>query len=143
MHAFGIVGWFQENPKETHLQEVKRIFKYLEGTQDFGLWYPKNIEFSLHAYTYTDWEVNIDDYKNTSGGAFYLGPRFISWFSRKQNSIALYTTEEEYIVDASCCTQLLWMIQTLQDTQNTCPQPVPIFYDNTTIISICKNPVMH
>jgi len=42
MHAVGIVGRFQANPKETHLQEVKRIFKYLQGTQDFDLWYPKN-----------------------------------------------------------------------------------------------------
>ena len=40
MHATGIVGRFQENPKESHLQAIKRIFKYIQGTQDVGLWYP-------------------------------------------------------------------------------------------------------
>eukprot|EP00253_Pinus_taeda_P014163 PITA_14163 len=55
MHAVGIVGRFQANPKESHLQAVKRIFKYLQGTQDFCLWYPKDTYITLHAYTDADW----------------------------------------------------------------------------------------
>ena len=54
MHAVGIVGRFQENPKETHLQAVKRIFKYLQGTQNYGLWYPRDTDLTLHAYTDAD-----------------------------------------------------------------------------------------
>eukprot|EP00253_Pinus_taeda_P031293 PITA_31293 len=54
MHAVGIVGRFQANPKESHLQAVKRIFKYLQGTQDFGLWYPRDANLTLHAYTDAD-----------------------------------------------------------------------------------------
>ena len=50
MHAVGIVGRFQENPKESHLKAVKRIFKYLQGTQNFGLWYPRDTDLTLHAY---------------------------------------------------------------------------------------------
>ena len=41
MHAMGMVGRFQANPKETHLHAVKRIFKYLQGTENYGLWYPE------------------------------------------------------------------------------------------------------
>eukprot|EP00253_Pinus_taeda_P015719 PITA_15719 len=119
MHAVGIVGRFQANPKETHLQAVKRIFKYLQGTQNYGLW------------------------KSTSGGAFFMGSRLVSWFSKKQSSIALSTAEAEYVVAASCCTQLLWMMQTLQDFQIDCTSPVSILCDNTSAISISKNPVMH
>ena len=74
MHAVGIVGRFQANPKESHLQAVKRIFKYLQGTQDFGLWYPKNVDLTLHAYIDADWDGNVDNRKSTSGGAFYMGP---------------------------------------------------------------------
>eukprot|EP00253_Pinus_taeda_P025891 PITA_25891 len=51
MHAVGIVGRFQAKPKESHLQAVKRIFKYPQGTQDFGLWHPRNVDLTLHAYT--------------------------------------------------------------------------------------------
>ena len=61
MHDVGIVGRFQANPKESHLQAVKIIFKYLQGTQDLGLWYPKNVYLTLHAYTYADWTGNVDD----------------------------------------------------------------------------------
>jgi len=50
VHAIGIVGWFQENPEETCVHGVKRIFKYLQGTQDYGLWYRKHENISLHTY---------------------------------------------------------------------------------------------
>ena len=56
MHAVGIVGRFQANPKESHLQVVKIIFKYLQGTPDFGLWYPRDADLTLHAYTDADWQ---------------------------------------------------------------------------------------
>ena len=61
MHVLGIVGRFQANPKETDLQAVKSIFKYLQGTQYFGLWCTKDVDFVLHAYKNADWEGNIDD----------------------------------------------------------------------------------
>ena len=102
MHAVGIVGRFQENPKESHLQVVKRIFKYLQGTQNYGLWYPRDTDLTLHAYTDVDWVGSVDDRKSTSGGAFYMGSILVSWFSKKQNSVALSTAEAEYIAAGSC-----------------------------------------
>ncbi len=110
MHAMGIVGRFQDNPKEAHLQAVKRIFKYLEGTQNYGLWYPRDTNLTLHAYTDANWVGSIDDRKSTSGGAFFMGSRLVSWFNKKQSSIALYIAEAEYVAVASHCTQLLWMM---------------------------------
>eukprot|EP00253_Pinus_taeda_P019580 PITA_19580 len=143
MHAVGIVGRFQTNLKETHLQEVKRIFKYLQGTQNYGLWYPRDTDLTLHAYTDADWAGSVDDKKSTSGGAFFMGCRLVSWFNKKQSSIALSTTKVEYVVATSCCTQLLWMMQTLQDIQITCTPPISIFRDNTSATNISKNPIMH
>ena len=64
MHAIGIVGRFQANPKESHLQAVKRIFKYLQGTHKFGLWYPRDTDLTLHAYTDVDWAEIVDDRKS-------------------------------------------------------------------------------
>eukprot|EP00253_Pinus_taeda_P029699 PITA_29699 len=61
MHAVGIVGHFQANPKESHLHAVKIIFKYLQGTQYYGLWYPKDTDLTLHAYIDADWVGNVDD----------------------------------------------------------------------------------
>ena len=72
-----------------------------------------------------------------------MGSRLVSWLSKKQSSIALSTTKAEYVAVASCYTQLLWMMQTLQDIQITCTPPISILYDNTSAISISKNPIMH
>eukprot|EP00253_Pinus_taeda_P014188 PITA_14188 len=143
MHAVGIVGRFHSNPKETYLQAVKRIFKYLQGTQNYVLWYPRDANLTLHAYTDVDWARRVDDRKSTSGGALFMGSRLVSWFIKKQSSIALSTAEAEYVVAASCCTQLLWMMQTLEDFQITCTPPISILCDSTSAISISKNPVMH
>ena len=44
---------------------MKIILKYLQGTQDFGLWYPNNSDLTLHAYTDADWAGNFDDRKST------------------------------------------------------------------------------
>ena len=143
MHAVGIVGRFQENPKESHLQVVKRIFKYLQETMEFDLWYIRDANLTLHAYIDADWERSVDDKKSTSGGAFYTGSRLVSWFSKKQSSIVLSTAEVEYVAAASCCTKLLWMMKTLQDYQITCTPPISILCDNTSAINISKNLVMH
>eukprot|EP00253_Pinus_taeda_P029432 PITA_29432 len=78
MHVVAIVGRFQANSKESHLQAVKRIFKYLQGTKKFGLWYPRDADLTLHAYTDADWVVSVDDRKSTSGGAFYMGSSLVS-----------------------------------------------------------------
>jgi hypothetical protein len=46
MQEVGLVGRFQDAPKETHVQAVKKIFRYLKGTLDFGLWYPTCTKFT-------------------------------------------------------------------------------------------------
>eukprot|EP00253_Pinus_taeda_P034211 PITA_34211 len=91
----------------------------------------------------TDWVGSVDDRKSTSGGAVFMGSRLVSWFIKKQSSIALSTAEAEYVAATSYCTQLLWMMQTLQDIQITCTPPISILCDNTSAIGISKNPVMH
>jgi hypothetical protein len=55
------VARFQATPKESHVLVVKRIFKYLKGTEELGLWYPKKKDLSLIAYTDVDWAGCIDD----------------------------------------------------------------------------------
>eukprot|EP00253_Pinus_taeda_P013018 PITA_13018 len=143
MHTVGIVGIFLANPKESKLEAFKRIFKYIQGTENFGLWYPRDTDLTLHTYRDVDWAGSIGDRKSTSGGAFYMGSRLVSWFNKKQSSIALSRAEVEYVVSASRCTQLLWMMQTLQDIQITCTPPISILCDNTSAINISKNPIMH
>jgi hypothetical protein len=143
MHVVRMVGRYQSAPKQSHLLAVKRIFKYLKETMNYGLWYPKNQNFQLSVYSYVDWANCMDERKITSGGAFFLGDSLVAWLSKKQGSISLSTTEAEYIVAATCCTQVLWMIQTLANLEVKYVAPIPIHCDNTSAISVSKNPVFH
>ena len=93
MQAVRLVAWFQANPKEAHVLAIKRIFRYLKGTTEFGLWYPKGNELTLVAYTDADWAGSIDDRKSTSGATLYLGDCLVSWSSKKQPSVSLSTVE--------------------------------------------------
>jgi hypothetical protein len=61
MQVVGHVARFQETIKESHVLAVKRIFRYLKGTKEFGLWYPKGKDLSLIAYTDADWVGCIDN----------------------------------------------------------------------------------
>ena len=92
MHAVGLVVRFQANPEETHVLAIKRIFRYLKGTTEFGLWYPKGNELTMVAYTDVDWAGSIDDRKSTSGATLYLGDCLISWSSKKKSLVSLSTT---------------------------------------------------
>jgi hypothetical protein len=78
MQAVGQVAIFQATPKETHVMAVKRIFRYLKGTTEFGLWYPKGNEMTMVAYIDVDWARSIDDRRSTSGATFYLGDCLVS-----------------------------------------------------------------
>ena len=97
---------------------------------------------SLVSYIDANWAGNIDDRKSTSGAVFYLGDCLVSWLSKKQSSVSLSTIEAEYIAATTCCTQVLWMKQTLQDIQVKYDDPIPILCDNTSAINISKNPMM-
>ena len=115
MQVVGLVSRFQSSPKQTHVIAVKRILRYLKGTMDYGLWYPKRNNFTLKEFTDVDWEGSVDDYKSTNGETLFLGNCLVSWLSKKQSSISLSTAEAEYIAATSCFTQVIWMKHTLED----------------------------
>jgi hypothetical protein len=50
MKVVGQIARFQVEPKETHVLVVKRIFIYIKGTTNFGLWYPKGNELTMVSY---------------------------------------------------------------------------------------------
>jgi hypothetical protein len=139
----GMVARFQTAPKERHVQTVKRIFRYLKGPIDLGLWYPSKDSFTLKAYSNVDWAGSVDEKKITSGGALFLGESLVAWIRKNQSSISLSITEAEYIGVAECCTQVEWMKQTLQDIKIVFEEPTIIHYDNTSAISLSKNPIQH
>jgi len=133
---------FQSNPKQSHLSAVKRIIRYLVGTINLGLGYPKNSTCNLIGYSDSDFAGSKNDRKSTSGTCQFIGPALVSWHSKKQNSVALSTAEAEYIFAGSCCAQILWMKQQLSN-YGILLDHIPIMCDNTSAINLSKNPVQY
>ncbi|KAJ9542188.1 hypothetical protein OSB04_028694 [Centaurea solstitialis] len=142
MFAVCVCARFQVQPKEFHLQAVKRIFRYLKGHSKFGLWYPRDSPFDLIAYTDSDYGGANMDRKSTTGGCQFLGSRLVCWQCKKQTSVSTSTAEVEYIAAASCCSQVLWIQNQMLDYGLTFLH-TPIYIDNSSAISIVNNPVKH
>ncbi|GJV88960.1 putative ribonuclease H-like domain-containing protein [Tanacetum coccineum] len=93
---------FQVTPKTSHLNVVKRIFRYLKGQPKLGLWYPRDSPFDLEAFSNSDYAGASLDRKSTIGGCQFLGKRLISRQCKKQTIVANSTTEAEYVAATNC-----------------------------------------
>ncbi|WVZ84479.1 LOW QUALITY PROTEIN: hypothetical protein U9M48_031509 [Paspalum notatum var. saurae] len=126
---------YQASPRTSHRQAVKRIFRYLKFTPELGLWYSSGSSLSLRGFSDADHAGCRIDRKSTSGTCQLFGTSL-------QASVALSTTEAEYVAVASCCSQLLWMKATLSDFGLRFGR-IPLLVDSTFAISVAKNPVLH
>ncbi|GJY65538.1 putative ribonuclease H-like domain-containing protein [Tanacetum coccineum] len=133
---------YQSTSYEKHLKEVKRIFRYLWGTVNAGLWYTKDSGFELTGFSDADYAGCKDTFKSTSGGAQFLGEKLVSWSSKKQDCTSLSTAESEYVSLSACCAQVLWMRTQLTDYGYHFNK-IPIYCDSKSAIAISCNPVQH
>nr|GEW14531.1 copia protein [Tanacetum cinerariifolium] len=123
-------------------KEVKRIFRYLRGTVNTGLWYTKDYGFELTGFSDADYARCKDTFKSTFGGAQFLGEKLVSWSLKKQDCTALSIAEAKYVSLFACCTQVLWMRAQLTDYGFHFKR-IPIYCDSKSAIAISCNPVQH
>ncbi|GJT20030.1 hypothetical protein Tco_0878736, partial [Tanacetum coccineum] len=133
---------FQVTPKASHLNAVKRIFRYLKHQPKLGLWYPRDSPFELEAFSDSDYGGASLNRKSTTGGYQFLGRRLISWQCKKQTIVANSTTETEYVAAANCYGQVLW-IQNQMMNYGFNFMNTKIHIDNESTICIVKNLVYH
>ncbi|XP_023773072.1 uncharacterized mitochondrial protein AtMg00810-like [Lactuca sativa] len=133
---------FQVNPREPHMVAVKNIFRYLKRTSSLSIWYPSNSSFFVQAFSNADLGGCGLDRKSTTGGCQFLDAKLVSWHSKKQTCVSLLTTEAEYIVAASCTSQVIWIQSQLRDYGLNMKR-IPLYCDSKSAICICHNPVQH
>ncbi|GJV88257.1 retrovirus-related pol polyprotein from transposon TNT 1-94, partial [Tanacetum coccineum] len=85
VHSTCLCAWYQAKPTKKHLKEVKRIFRYLRGTVNMGLWYTKNTSFELTGFSDADYAGCKDTFNSTFGRAQFLGEKLVSWSLKKQD----------------------------------------------------------
>nr|GEV52797.1 retrovirus-related Pol polyprotein from transposon TNT 1-94 [Tanacetum cinerariifolium] len=91
----------------------------------------------------SDWAGSQDDKRSTTGNCFIMGSGVISWASKKQNSIALSSTEANYVAAATTACQGFWLRRLLEDMNQTQPEATLLLCDNLSPGALTRNPIMH
>ncbi|GKD28423.1 retrovirus-related pol polyprotein from transposon TNT 1-94 [Tanacetum coccineum] len=118
------------------------IFRYLKGTVNRGLSYPKDSSIALTAFADVDHAGCQDTRRSTSGSMQFLGDGLVSWSSKRQKSVAISSMKAEYVVMSGCCAQILWMRSQLTDYVLGFNN-IPMYCDNKNAIALCCNNVQH
>ncbi|GKD71735.1 hypothetical protein Tco_1325825 [Tanacetum coccineum] len=133
---------YQARPTKKYLNAVKRIFRYLKGTVNRGLWYPKDSSIALTAFADADHAGCQDTRRSISSSMQFLGDRLISWSSKRQKSAAISSTKAKYIALSGYCAQILWMRSQLTD-YGFGFNKILMYCDNKSIIALCCNNVQY
>ena len=133
---------FSSHPLERHHTAVKRVFRHLAGTRSMSLKYERfttSVPLSIVAFSDSDYASCRDTRHSVTGYAFILNGCAISWFSKKQYSVASSTTEAEYMALATTSRQAVWYLNAF--TQLGYTIPITIMTDNTSSINVAENPI--
>ncbi|KAI3736061.1 hypothetical protein L6452_15593 [Arctium lappa] len=142
-YPVGVVSRYMESPRESHLQAVKQILRYIKGTVNHGLVYRQGGNGELVGYNDNNHGMDRDDGKGTTGMAFYFSGNLITWCSQKQRTVALSSCESEFMAATSAACQALWLRSLLQDLISSEVKRVKLYVDNKSAIELMKNPVFH
>ena len=148
-YAVNRLAAYTANPSLQHVSMLKRMLRYLAGTKTHGITYSKNHpkrvldgENLFHGYADAAY-ANTDDYKSTSGYVFQMGGGAITWRSKKQTTIALSSTEAEYVALSEAGREACWLRSLFEELGENQSLPTLIKGDNDGSIAMACNPQFH
>ena len=141
--SVSVLSRFMHNPWLQHLGAAKRVLRYVAGTIDFGIWYSKVSNFRLCGFSDSDWEGCLEGRRSPSGCIFSLGFGAISWSSKKQDTVALSSSEAKYVAVIGATCQTVWRQRLLTDCFQVQEDTIEIFCDNKATTAMTKNPTFH
>ena len=137
-YSVGVLSKFNSCPTVTHLTAAKRVLRYLKGTMHLGLKYSVTFSGEFMGYTDASWG-DVGDRHSTSGVVFLSVGSPIVWFSKRQTTVALSTTESEYIALFEAVKEAVWLRQLYADIGQTDVGPTILNVDNTSANAIANN----
>jgi Reverse transcriptase (RNA-dependent DNA polymerase) len=140
--AFAVTKLSQHaaNPSEDHLSRALYICCYLLGTLDYALVYDRPSDGGLEAYVDSDWASDLNIRKFITGYLVKLAGGIFAWNSRAQKTVALSSTEAEYMLLSNTSQQLVW-VKNLLIELGIQLSPIPLYGDNQGSIFLASNPV--
>lgn len=144
--ATGRVGRYSSNPSQEHMDAVERIYAYIRGTMDLCLAYNENSsQDTLEAFVDSDWGACADTRRSTSGWLIKLARAPISWSSKRQRTVALSSTEAEYMAATEAAKEAVWLKRFINELAipRMTIKTVTIQIDNNGAMKLTKNPEFH
>lgn len=142
-YAVNQVCLFMHQPRLPHLQALRRIIRYIQGTSSHGLQLVKGKIDQLTAYTNADWAGCPDTRRSTSGYCVYLGGNLISWSSKRQPTVSRSSSEAEYKGVANSVAELCWIRNLLLELDCPLTKASIVYCDNVSSVYLTQNPVKH
>ena len=138
--AVGKLSQYSESPKEHHWTAVKRVLRYIKGTDNFGILFNGSEPRSVTGFSDADWGGCQVSGRSTSGNVFLVSGGAVSWRSKKQTCVALSTCESEYIATCLASKEAVWLARLLSDIKYTDGvSPVATGVDNNGAIDTAYN----
>ena len=140
--AVGVISRYMHNPGKEHWQAVKWILRYIHNTVDVGLVFEQEDNQSVVGYCDSDFAGDLDKRRSTTGYVFTFAKAPVSWKSTLQSTVALSTTEAEYMAITEAVKEAIWL-QGLLKELGVEQKSITIFCDNQSAIQLAKNQVYH
>ncbi|GJS79131.1 retrovirus-related pol polyprotein from transposon TNT 1-94 [Tanacetum coccineum] len=133
---------YQAKPTEMHLTAIKRIFRYLKGTINMGLWYPKDSGFELKAFADADYQDVMTQRRSTSVQLNFLDIDLLAGHPKSRKVLPSPLRKLNYIALSDVCALILWMRSLTKRTMDLCQQNSD-YGTNQSAIALCCNSVQH
>ena len=132
------------NPQAVHWKAIKRLLRYLKGTMNLKLTYRKTDMKYVEVFCDSDWAGDHETRKSTTGYMLFLGGAAIGWSSKKQQTVALSSTEAEYMALTQATKEAIWILRLVNELPLEITQEsIEVHCDNQSAIKLSRNSICH
>ena len=143
LYATGVLSRYMHDPRVPHMEAAYHVLRYIKGALDFGILYCKDHSPTMIGYTDADWGNYKIDRKSITGWVFTSAGGPISWSSKKQQTVAISSTDAEAKALTDGIREAIWLRTLSTKIHGIMPNPITLFYDNQSTLKAARNPVHH
>ncbi|OWR48976.1 putative Copia protein [Danaus plexippus plexippus] len=140
--AVSFLSQFNNSYTKQHCSYVKRILRYLKLTKHYGLKFSADGNSVIEGFVDADWGGNTIDRRSYTGFCFTLSGCVISWETKKQKTVALSSSEAEYMALTEACKESLYL-RNLQFEITNKKYTIELYNDNQSALKLTQNPIFH
>ncbi|GJR05694.1 ribonuclease H-like domain-containing protein [Tanacetum coccineum] len=134
---------YMHDPREPHLNAMKRVLRYLRETTDLGLQLLRSTTSQLITYSDADWAGCPATRRSTSGYCVFLGDNLLTWSSKRQDTLSRSSAEAEYRGVVNAVAKTSWIRNLLRELHTLLFTATLVYCDNVSAVYMSANPVQH